>query len=134
MLVVNPETIGEWGEQNLMNGFLQCQKAKVGHALKSSRRAVCPDTLVQATQFLQRSTGIKLSETQFSQLLDLYPFARGKLAEGGWQDIDCEQIVLDVIANSLLCSRWPTQLDSANFDAFIRNLRFAATKFGYQTV
>lgn len=134
MLVVNPETIGEWGERKLMSGFLQCQQAKITQALNASDQAVTQDALAQAVRFLKTFTGVSLSEAQLSQLLDLYPFARSKLAENGWQQPECEQVVLDVLANSLLCSRWPTQLDQTNFEVFTGNLRFAAKEFGYQTI
>lgn len=133
MLLVSPETIGQWGERKLMSGFLQCQQAKIVQALNSASQAISEETLTQATQFIRETAGIDLEQKELSRLLDLYPMAKACLAENGWEHIDCERVVLDVIANSLLCSRWPTRLDQADTEAFIHNLKFAAREFGYCT-
>lgn len=134
MLVVNPETIGQWGERKLMSGFLQCQQAKITQALESASHVVASHTLEQAVQFIRQSTGIDLSCPEFARLLELYPFAKSTLADNGWTHADSEHVVLDVLANSLLCSRWPTQLDQTDVQGFLRNLRFAAREFGYRTL
>lgn len=131
MLIVHPETIGQWGERKLMSGFLQCQQAKLSRAMNNNQR-VDGETLVNAAQFIRQASGIALSESELLRLLDLYPFAKTTLAQQGWQHASSEQVVLDVVANSLLCSRWPTQLDCADLQNFCRNLQFAAQKFGYR--
>lgn len=127
MHITDPAKIAQCTESQLMEGHLPNKLGMLSHALEFAAKAPDDSVLTLAVRYIQTRVGISLSCVQFSRLLELYPFVNAKLADYGWGDSEVEQLVLDVLANAFLGSRWPVAgLEHCDVEAFSARLRFAA--------
>lgn len=128
MFITPPAKIAFWSKDQLMDGYLQNRLGILGHALENVGKTPGDDTIAQAVRYISDVSGIVFAPRQFSRILDLYPYAKAKVADYGWGDTEVEEMVLDVVANALLGTRWPLGVDDCDATAFIERLRFAAEK------
>jgi len=128
MLVIEPATIAAWPADRTNSGYLQNRYSIFKHALEFLGAEPGGDDIMAAAQFIEAATGIALNDNQLWRLLDLYPYAKAKLADCGWGDTELEGIVLDVVSHAFLGSRWPLAEEQCDKEAFLVQLRLAAAK------
>jgi hypothetical protein len=128
MYITDPAKIAAWSEERLTEGYLQNRLAILEHALEHADKQPDAETIAAAVQFISDASGVTLSPLQFSRLLDLYPYAKAKVADYGWGDTEVSEMVLDVVANAFLGTRWPISRDDCDVEVFAQRLRFAAAK------
>lgn len=128
MYITDPAKITEWSEARLTAGYLQNRLGILEHALENAHRSPDEDTLAQSVDFINNVSGVLLTPSQFSRLLDLYPYAKAKVSDYGWGDTEIREMVLDVVANAFLGTRWPIGRDDCDIEVFAQRLRFAATR------
>jgi hypothetical protein len=128
MYITDPAKITTWSEDRLMEGYLQNRLGILEHALENARKAPDEHTVAEAVEFIAQASGVALTPLQFSHLLDLYPYAKAKVADYGWGDTEVREMVLDVVANAFLGTRWPMGVDKCDIGVFTERLRFAATR------
>ncbi|MGY6257306.1 hypothetical protein ACXIVK_27995 [Paraburkholderia caledonica] len=128
MFITPPSNIASWSEGRLTEGYLQNRLGILQHALLHGSQVPTAETLTEAIRYIRKESGVALTPAQFSRLLDLYPYAKSKVADYGWGDTEVEEMVLDVVANAFLGTRWPLGVDDCDVNAFVARLRFAAEK------
>lgn len=129
MHVVNPAVIAKWSLERLEEGYLQNRLAILEHALQSAGKVPSTECVRSAAEFLQEQTDITLTSAELLSLLDLYPYAKAKLADYGWGDTEVGDLILDVIAHAYLGSRWPMNGDGCDTEVFLDRLRHARKSY-----
>ena len=128
MYITDPAKITTWSEERLTEGYLQNRLGILEHALENANKVPDEETIAAAVQFISEASGVNLTPPQFSRLLDLYPYAKAKVSDYGWGDTEIGEMVLDVVANAFLGTRWPIGRDDCDVDVFAQRLRFAAAR------
>lgn len=125
MFITDPDRIAAWTNERLYEGYLQNRLGILQHALENANKEPSAEAVIDALGHINQTCHIAIPIELFSRLLCLYPYERAKLADYGWGDTEVEGLMLDVVANAFLGSRWPIGEDNCDMKAFVHRLKFA---------
>lgn len=125
MYVTDPARIAGAPEY-FIEAQLEYQLGRLSHALKNTHKAPSKEMLAAAVQLVEGTCGITLTASQFSRLVDLYPYEKADLSDYEWDSPKVTEAILNVVAHAFLGTRWPIGADNCDIDVFLGWLRRAA--------
>ncbi|MPQ71474.1 hypothetical protein [Pseudomonas sp. MWU12-2323] len=132
MWILEPGKFAAKSEDWLLHeGYMHSQKARMEFAIANASSAPTQATISEAAGYVAEEAGIQLSDDELRHILSLYPVQRGKLASHGWGDTEVRELILDVVANFIANTCWPTGKDNVDIQIFVKRLKVAAQFMGY---
>ncbi|WNL48424.1 hypothetical protein RKE25_22100 (plasmid) [Dyella sp. BiH032] len=135
MWIREPSGITSQPDERFFTGdgatLIEFQRLRVEAALQLAAAIPAQEAIAEACEFVKEQAGITLSSDQLLAIYSLYPYERGRLADGQWGDTDVRDDALDVVAHFFLQSRWPMGKDNVDIDVFVTRLQRVAAMFGY---
>lgn len=131
MYIAKPDLIMEWAKSPEKSYILNI-RTNISEHLYENRFAMPTDgQYVEAADFIEEASGIRLDGEQIRGLLMLYPSARINVALDGVSDTEVREALSFAISHFVLGCTWPTYGDKVDVEEFVGILQKRAKDLGF---
>lgn len=132
MYIAKPGLVMDWAKSSDQN-YLLNMRTNLSEYLYENRFATPTDgQYVEAADFIEEISGLRLDGEQIRGLLSLYPSARIKVALEGLGDTDIRDSLSFAISHFILGCGWPTYGDKVDVEEFVTILQRQAEGLGFR--
>lgn len=132
MYIAKPDVIMKWAKSTEESYILNIRTNISGHLYKNRFALPTDRQYVEAADFIEEISGIRLDEEQIKGLLTLYPSARINMALDGVSDTEVREALSFAISHFVLGCTWPTYGDKVDVQEFVEILQKQAAGLGFQ--
>ncbi len=132
MYIAEVGMVMEWAKSPDKN-YLLNMRTNISEHLYENRCATPTDgQYIEAADFIEEISGLRLNGEHIRGLLSLYPSARIKVALYGGGDTDSREALSFAISHFVLGCGWPTYGDKVDVEEFVTILQRQAEGLGFR--